>query len=197
MEYRLTFADGSEAYLEHHGIKGMKWGVWNAETRARYAHTVKESGKAALKSAATAALLNFAITLNPASAGLSGALAGASSFSMNMVASSKHIDEGKKQMIEAGILTASAVGGSLLKNRIELATALQSASNSNFQGPSSESTAPLNLGSTHPELQSGILSGAVRPEVQPHPHTNSAPHTGESLVNQLLNADIPESLKRK
>ena len=22
-------------YLEHHGVKGMKWGIWNEETRAR------------------------------------------------------------------------------------------------------------------------------------------------------------------
>ena len=36
MSYKLTFEDGSSAYLEHHGVKGMHWGVWNAETRARY-----------------------------------------------------------------------------------------------------------------------------------------------------------------
>lgn len=35
MDYKVTFTDGSEA-LMHHGIKGMKWGVWNAETAARY-----------------------------------------------------------------------------------------------------------------------------------------------------------------
>ena len=35
MDYKLTFEDGSEA-LMHHGIKGMKWGVWNSETAARY-----------------------------------------------------------------------------------------------------------------------------------------------------------------
>ena len=34
MDYKVTFEDGSEA-LMHHGIKGMKWGVWNAETAAR------------------------------------------------------------------------------------------------------------------------------------------------------------------
>ena len=39
MEYKLTFADGSEAYLEHHGVKGMKWGVRNAETLAKYQHS--------------------------------------------------------------------------------------------------------------------------------------------------------------
>lgn len=43
MPYKLTFEDGSSAYLEHHGIKGMKWGIWNAETQARYA----EEGKTA------------------------------------------------------------------------------------------------------------------------------------------------------
>lgn len=35
MDYRFTFEDGSES-LAHFGVKGMKWGVWNAETRARY-----------------------------------------------------------------------------------------------------------------------------------------------------------------
>lgn len=34
MDYKFTFQDGSEA-LMHFGIKGMKWGVWNAETAAR------------------------------------------------------------------------------------------------------------------------------------------------------------------
>lgn len=36
MHYKLTFEDGSEAFLAHHGIKGMKWGVWNDETKSRY-----------------------------------------------------------------------------------------------------------------------------------------------------------------
>lgn len=36
MDYLLTYEDGSSAYLAHHGTKGMKWGVWNAETAARY-----------------------------------------------------------------------------------------------------------------------------------------------------------------
>ena len=37
MDFLITFEDGSSAYLEHYGVKGMHWGVWNAETRARYA----------------------------------------------------------------------------------------------------------------------------------------------------------------
>lgn len=32
-----------ESYLMHHGVKGMKWGVWNEETTARY------NGKSKLK----------------------------------------------------------------------------------------------------------------------------------------------------
>ena len=37
MQFKLTFEDGSDGYLEHFGIKGMHWGVRNAETMARYA----------------------------------------------------------------------------------------------------------------------------------------------------------------
>lgn len=33
MIYTGMFRD---AYLSHHGVKGMKWGVWNAETQAKY-----------------------------------------------------------------------------------------------------------------------------------------------------------------
>ena len=36
MDYLVTFEDGSSGYLAHHGVKGMKWGVWNTETKARY-----------------------------------------------------------------------------------------------------------------------------------------------------------------
>lgn len=36
MDYKFTFEDGSSAYLVHHGIKGMKWGVHNDETKVKY-----------------------------------------------------------------------------------------------------------------------------------------------------------------
>ena len=42
--YKLTFDDESEAYLAHHGVKGMHWGVRNAETMARYASKSAEGG---------------------------------------------------------------------------------------------------------------------------------------------------------
>lgn len=35
MQFKLTFEDGSDGYLKHFGVKGMHWGVWNDETRAR------------------------------------------------------------------------------------------------------------------------------------------------------------------
>ena len=37
MTTKITFEDGSTAYLAHHGVMGMKWGVRNAETQAKYA----------------------------------------------------------------------------------------------------------------------------------------------------------------
>lgn len=36
MDYLIHFEDGSEGYLSHYGVKGMKWGVRNEETKARY-----------------------------------------------------------------------------------------------------------------------------------------------------------------
>lgn len=32
----MSFQKDYENYLMHHGVKGMKWGVWNDETKARY-----------------------------------------------------------------------------------------------------------------------------------------------------------------
>lgn len=34
--FKFTFEDGSEA-LAHYGVKGMKWGNWNADTKEKYA----------------------------------------------------------------------------------------------------------------------------------------------------------------
>ena len=42
MDYFIQFEDGSDGYLSHHGVLGMKWGVRNAETLRRYAN---EGGK--------------------------------------------------------------------------------------------------------------------------------------------------------
>lgn len=40
MDFKFTFADGSEA-IAHYGVKGMKWGVWNSATRDRYLGVTK------------------------------------------------------------------------------------------------------------------------------------------------------------
>lgn len=40
MEYKFAFEDGSES-LMHYGKRGMKWGVWNNETKRRYIGTLK------------------------------------------------------------------------------------------------------------------------------------------------------------
>ena len=37
MEYKLTFEDGSSAYLAHHGVKGQRWGVLNEKNAKEYA----------------------------------------------------------------------------------------------------------------------------------------------------------------
>jgi hypothetical protein len=57
MDYILTFEDGSDAYLSHHGVKGMKWGVRNAETLKRYASGPGRMGR---KDAKKAAQLKYA-----------------------------------------------------------------------------------------------------------------------------------------
>lgn len=44
MDYLITFEDGSEAYLAHHGIKGMHWGVHNEETKQKYGEVGGKGG---------------------------------------------------------------------------------------------------------------------------------------------------------
>ena len=52
MKYKFTFEDGS-SYLMHYGVQGMKWGVWNSETRKRYSdHDVKRIAKQDARQAA-------------------------------------------------------------------------------------------------------------------------------------------------
>ncbi len=41
MEYLVYYSNGEEGYLSHSGVKGMKWGVWNAETAAKYSTKAK------------------------------------------------------------------------------------------------------------------------------------------------------------
>lgn len=50
MEYVLHYANGAEGYLAHSGVKGMKWGKWNAETAARYGNVKTSHNRTALKS---------------------------------------------------------------------------------------------------------------------------------------------------
>lgn len=46
MDLKFTFQDGSEA-IAHYGVKGMKWGVWNEETKDRYASEGRENASSA------------------------------------------------------------------------------------------------------------------------------------------------------
>lgn len=36
MEYLVTFENGTEGYLSHHGVKGMSWGIWSPTTVRKY-----------------------------------------------------------------------------------------------------------------------------------------------------------------
>lgn len=45
MDYKFTFQDGSEA-IAHYGVKGMKWGIWNFDTRRKYEGLGKIEGAA-------------------------------------------------------------------------------------------------------------------------------------------------------
>ena len=47
MDYKFTFDDGSSAYLEHHGVKGMRWGVHNDETKVKYGELRKSDAQSA------------------------------------------------------------------------------------------------------------------------------------------------------
>lgn len=48
MPFLVHFVDGKEAYLSHHGVKGMKWGVWNEETQEKYGSSSPSGGGAVI-----------------------------------------------------------------------------------------------------------------------------------------------------
>lgn len=60
-----------EVYLEHYGVKGMKWGVWNAATRAKYL-----GGKIASVGAKSAAVLGSSLSAVGRAAGNSASVLG-------------------------------------------------------------------------------------------------------------------------
>lgn len=51
MDCLIHFKNGTDAYLAHHGVKGMKWGVWNEETKQKKlgSHSSKREVKRAIK----------------------------------------------------------------------------------------------------------------------------------------------------
>lgn len=40
----IAIVSDKEAFLAHHGVKGMKWGVWNDETQRKYGEISGEGG---------------------------------------------------------------------------------------------------------------------------------------------------------
>ena len=94
MEYKLVFDDGSSAYLAHHGVLGMKWGVRNAETRLKY-----QSGNGGL--------------VKPSSGGGQGQTRGAGYSSGK---NRSGLSEGQKRALKTaavGLGTAAALGGAV------------------------------------------------------------------------------------
>lgn len=59
MIYTGVFEEAHGKELSHHGIKGMHWGVRNAETQARYAGTPRSVRRMAKKDAKQAAKLRY------------------------------------------------------------------------------------------------------------------------------------------
>lgn len=113
MDYKLTFEDGSAA-IAHHGVKGMKWGVWNAETQEKYngrpkykiskevsREIHKASFKAAGRAAAIGAAGSFAISGgNPFAAGLSAVASAASTVAYNEIANRSRLKKIGQQAID-------------------------------------------------------------------------------------------------
>lgn len=75
MDYKITFEDDSSGCLVHYGVKGMKWGVWNAETSARYKGGLSDRQKATISGATNAAIELVKSGGNPLVGGLSFASA--------------------------------------------------------------------------------------------------------------------------
>lgn len=73
MNYLITVEEGGPVEcLAHYGVKGMKWGVWNTETKARYSGSSNQDHEKAVQTAGLSAAANLAkfsrgaLVINPA-----------------------------------------------------------------------------------------------------------------------------------
>jgi hypothetical protein len=193
--YRIILDDGSDAVLSHSGVKGMKWGVWNEETKRRRAGGSDKSRQrksdmaAAAKSAAISAGLTALRTGgNP---GITIAAFG-TAYASNRIA--QHAVRKGKPAIDKLVKNENA------RPWVEFAARSATATLVNM-GLQNAGSAAVNT------LMGYAVDSAYTPTahslpgnlvgVQAHDHTHGVGVHGGSLTNQLSNADIPDTLKNK
>lgn len=185
MDYKVTFQDGSEA-LAHYGVLGMKWGVWNSETRARRSGEgrkprltaeqkarYKEVAKVALKGAAVgAAIIGGRMLVRAALTAALGPVGGAAA--------------------TGGVHGAARLSQILLDRPDEYNHIVDTLVPGFATNPGSNS---------YSSMPSHWADYGYPSEFPVHTHvhnvSNSIVESGSSITQQLLNANIPDSLKRK
>jgi hypothetical protein len=82
--FKKYYEPSEEDHLAHHGVKGMKWGVRNEETKAKYKLTGEE--RKAINKAAASAALQGAVFGGGAALAITAGSGGAAAFSVPLSA---------------------------------------------------------------------------------------------------------------
>ncbi len=216
MDYKFTFEDGSMV-LAHSGVKGMKWGVWNDETKAKYGGTRprkteaerqaareirNQSRKTAAAYGAMLGGMSMLRTGNPVVGVLTFGAAYASSRISSTAARKGRplVEKLVKDPAKAKKITDAAEAGLTIAGTLALRQAGAQAVTGLLTGitPTYSSTSGY---SSHPVL-SNIKPGSVVQEglyptnATPKPHA-ALTQPSNGIASQLSNANIPDSLKKK
>lgn len=217
MDYKFTFEDGSMA-LAHYGVLGMKWGVHNAETKARYGEggrskkseaerqADREARSQSRKNAAAYAAMIGGVSMLRTGNPIVGALTFGAAYTSSRISSTAArkgrplVERLVKDPVKAKKITNAAEVALTVAGTVAFRQAGAQAITGLLTGVTP--TYPSGSGYTAHPVLSNIKPGSVVQEglyptnATPKPHAAlTQPSSG--IASQLSNANIPDSLKKR